>query len=213
MTIDCCFRYPWHQHFPPKLTKQPKSAAFLEAEPVNEGLPVKWLLHSDVSQTLRRMGGVPDDQSGWGKLGLGWMVHGFMRWWCLIGWEWFEHVPMIGSWGNFHSHVMKLSILVEVTSSEHGSRMNKVYLSVFGGVHPYSRSCRPDPTAEVLACLTEECDVVLDNFETPCTGTHMNWQWEFLLHQYLYCPVLFLRLRSCSLVCFTKYHHFHELVG
>ena len=27
VTIDCCFRYPWHQHFPPKLTKQPKSAA------------------------------------------------------------------------------------------------------------------------------------------------------------------------------------------
>ena len=61
---------------------------------------------------------------------------------------------------------MKLSILVELTSSEHGSRMNKVYLSVFGGVHPYLRSCRPDPTAEVLACLTENCDVVLDNFET-----------------------------------------------
>ena len=104
VTIECCFRYPWHQHFLPKLTKQPKSAAFSEAEPVNEGLPVKSLLHSDVSQTLRRMGGVPDDQSGWGKLGLGWMVHGFMRWWCLIGWEWFEHVPMIGSWGKFHSH-------------------------------------------------------------------------------------------------------------
>ena len=32
--------------------------------------------------------------------------------------------------------------------------MNKVYLSVFGGVHPYLRSCRPDPTAEALACLT-----------------------------------------------------------
>jgi len=104
--------------------------------------------------------------------------------------------------------VMKLSILVELTSSEHGSRMNKVCLSVFGGVHHYLRSCRPDPTAEVLACLTENCDVVLDNFETLAQARiWIDNENSFCINIYPYCPVLLLRVRSFSLVCFTKYHH------
>lgn len=84
---------------------------------------------------------------------MGWMLHGFMGWWCLIGW-FFEWRKNLGWFCIFLSHetFIKCGLLYLMNYMEPRRTMYVGYIIIFGVVHPFLRSNRADPRAEVLAC-------------------------------------------------------------
>ena len=117
---------------------------------------------------------------------MGWMVHGFMGWWCLIGW-FFEWRKNLGWFYIFLSHetFIKCGLLYLMNYMEPRRTMYVGYIIIFGVVHPFLRS-------NLLIELTQgqrflhvtmlRCSWQFSN-SVPLHGseadTRKTWQWKF----------------------------------